>query len=126
MNMGQTEAQRLLNVSTALRESPIPVKDFTMKKYGNECGSPACALGHYAVRHDLQQKFNLDEWGDLAYSRGTKDMADYDDEEIHSYFGITGDESSLLFSGLGCDQAKTPLQAAQFIERFLREKGWTF
>ena len=56
--------QRLLNVVRALRESPKP-KAFSMDWYGygpNEafpCGTPQCALGHYAAREDLQDFLRL-------------------------------------------------------------------
>lgn len=127
--MRRREAQRILGVATALRQSPNP-EHFTMRQYGIDCGSPCCALGHYAVRTDLQQKFSLDSEGDLMYRRGhghgSSNWADYSDEEVLDYFGITEDECNELFSGIGCNQARTAVKAAEYIENFLDEKGWSF
>lgn len=44
--------ERLLNVAKALRESTTPPDLFTMRFVMRECGTPACALGHYAARGD--------------------------------------------------------------------------
>lgn len=64
----ERQDRRLLNVARALRESPNP-KAFTMLRFvhGDDsfsntvgsaadwCGTPACALGHYGSRTDLQK-----------------------------------------------------------------------
>ena len=77
--MNQEQASNLLNVATALRSAEREKLPFNMARYGNAlregwsrfmgkqdgslsvrdrdvhtCGTPACALGHYACRFDLQ------------------------------------------------------------------------
>lgn len=107
--------ERLLNVARALRESPAP-EGFTMAKYAHECGTPACALGHYAARRDLQGILYIDEHGDMRDTVSGEEAC-YDDEFILEHFEFKGPkEANLFFSAYGCDGAKTALHAALFIE----------
>lgn len=113
----------LRNVCRALRESPDP-EAFTMCSYAHECGTPACCLGHYALRHDLQNVFKLSAMRRLKlvdWTKGGKDI-EFDDEPVLEHFGINTKESFELFSGTGCNYAGTPEAAAQFIENFIKEK----
>jgi len=129
--MNKKHAQRLLDVASACRETKFP-KDFTMTSFGHNCMTPGCALGNYAVRHDLQDQFDLDEDGDLKQVnkalrsvrhvyRGT---IGWDDDSVMDWFGIERQEAKLLFDEDGCMNAQTPEEAAQFIEFFLDRKGW--
>ncbi len=120
--MKKVFARRLLKVAQALRESPDPGK-FTMVQFGHGCGTPACALGHYAARRDLQKTFKLNP---DAYSKNESMLVNntgfrvgYDDTEIENHFGIDSEESDELFNGSGCDDAQTPKQAAKYIETFV-------
>lgn len=118
--------ERLLNVARALRESPNPT-EFTMAVYGHNCNTPACALGHYAKRHDLQDAFDLDKYGWLTLRDGSP--CNYYSAPVLAHFGLTPSESSRLFAGgddddgihAGCGGAKTPIEAAEFIEAFCDE-----
>lgn len=140
--MNQTHKKRLLNVAKALREAPEP-KYFKMSTFANGssdwtgegeppenfCGTPACALGHYAARRDLQREFKI--WTDkrygyagiLARSDGSSEF-----EAAAEHFGLTYDpydgdgEVYELFAPSGCGGAKTPKQAARYIERFVARK----
>lgn len=136
------KANRLLDVARALREAPAEhAKRFTMYHYAwseqmtrsdwrplgvesNWCGSPACALGHYAARTDLQNgcriapKENKIVWADNSDSDGS----------IHQsfgmdWFGISARQFSSLFASNGCDQATTPVEAAEYIERFVLDRA---
>ena len=122
--MNHTQAQRLLNVATALRESVTP-EDFTMLRYGNPCGTPACALGHYASRRDLQKTFRLEikRRSDVVLDEDGHALW-YDHSSIQDHFGIDQAEAEYLFSGGGCGGAETTDQAATYIERFLEDRGW--
>jgi len=44
------------------------------------------------------------------------------DSEILEHFGITFDEANELFNWDGCGNAKTPLEAAAYIEGFVARK----
>lgn len=136
--MNKVHKRRLLNVARALRESEIP-KAFTMRMYtherdfaggcgcdqcvrecveriaalpsGTTCRTPACALGHYYARPDLQRLGRIDDAGKIPYV--------YDDPPVLRHFGLTYAEATELFAGHGCGDARTPMQAAQYIERFV-------
>lgn len=119
--------ERLLNVARALRESKNP-ELFTMRSFGHRCGTPACALGHYAAREDLQDAFTLNKDGDFcgasyddpddAYELGM------DSRRVLGHFRITKHQAWELFSEEGCGFAATPIQAAEYIESFVaRNEG---
>ena len=111
--------KRLLNVARALRESKEP-DEFTMAYYGLSCGTPACALGHYAVRSDLQDEFSLDKEGDLIDQCG--ELVAYSDPSVRTHFGLTLEQADHLFSACGCGFAETALEAAEYIERWIAEQ----
>lgn len=123
--------ERLLNVAKALRESPNPDK-FSMELI-HSCGSPACALGHYAARSDLQQTFMLspEAWGFRLIGTGPEDWLLFDGKEVCEHFDITEEQARELFRDsnyedygeipCGCGGAKTAIEAADYIERFVAE-----
>jgi hypothetical protein len=107
--------ERLLNVAKALRESPNPDL-FTMARYGFDCGTPACALGHYAARPDLQDFFKLKQNGMLVLTEN--DEVPYGEDEME-HFGIDEKQAAELFGTEGCGNAQTPIEAAEYIEQFV-------
>lgn len=147
--MNKKQAHRLLNVARSLRESPSP-KHFTMECLVHDehtlatlvdyefsdkgfCGTPACALGHYAARSDLQKlmkirtKLTKTKYGDsiesdVAYVKSGRSIHVDEWKKINEHFGITQEESSDLFGWDGCNAARTPQQAAKYIERFVANK----
>lgn len=113
--------KRLLLVAKALRESPNPA-DFIMRRFGYDCGTPACALGHYAFRKDLQKIFKLNRSGYVARTVNGKDINGIEDPAVLKHFGITPEQTQLLFNGSsGCGCAETADSAAVYIERFVEE-----
>lgn len=125
MKMDKIQKKRLLNVARALRESKVP-KDFSMACFVNDCGTPACALGHYASRRDLQREFDLTDTGAVCNSDGLKVrvgslILDWLGDAL-PHFGLSPRETSELFTGDGCGNAKTVKQAARYIERFVARK----
>lgn len=140
--MNKIQQKRLLNVAKALRESPKP-KAFSMELfvYGEvsldcstrtlsqrePCGTPACALGHYGARRDLQKQFKIElrqdgSFANLVYNDERAGPVWFDDNRIQAHFGIDEQEALKLFSADGCGGAKTTKKAAQFIERFVAKK----
>lgn len=126
--------KRLLLAAQATRETKHPSK-FTMEQFGHTCDTPGCVLGNYAVRTDLQTAFQLVErvtWNgtlvggvmpvgedpDLR-SSGTVDC---DGSEVRGHFALPRDDASDLFGYSGCNAAKTPDAAAEFIERFVQHR----
>jgi len=116
-------ATRLLNVARALRESPAPER-FTMHTFTHACGTPACAFGHYAARTDLQSLFRVTDRGEVEIKSGDGSWQWPGSIKSHAmtHFCINDDNYDELFSTIGCANAKTPLQAAQYIEDFVRRK----
>lgn len=130
--------ERLEKLITAL-EGADPA-DFDMDTYGHRCGTPACVLGHFAARTDLQDIFLLvratSEWHDgrplVQTTYGWS--CDIDGTEVCGYFGISQQQAFELFgpykyefdedgearvSAGGCGGAKTPLQAIAFLRKFI-------
>ena len=111
------DEQRLRNVVRALRESPAP-DDFTMSRFLNSwCGTPACAIGHYTLRRDLQHEFTVVR-GRVNLGGDTMD----DWNPLVQPFDVTSEESTELFGVTGCGNAKTIEQAATYIEGFIERK----
>lgn len=112
--------KRLLNVARALREIKAP-NMLTMDRVSHACGAPACALGHYVARSDLQKSFRLTANGAIALRRGPL-LEWFRGPRICGHLGIGIEESGELFSGDGCGNAKTAKQAIKYIERFVARK----
>lgn len=125
--------ERLLNVAKACRETKYL---FTMDYHVHQCGTPACAFGNYAARTDLQDAFKL---VDLEYFKSNNlyntiqafqgvETVDgmhvcYQDEIVREHFGISCTQAEQLFSSLGCGEANTAVEAAEFIEKFVERYG---
>lgn len=150
--MNKRQANRLLNVARALRELPHPERftmgtylhTADDVNYGdvepNWCGTPGCAIGTYASRPDLQRLITVEFKTETVYdektdthvevrdptlmftSNGDRYGFDHTDEQVQEHFGITYDETDLLFDGDGCGNAQTALEAAAFIEKFVASK----
>jgi hypothetical protein len=128
--------ERLLNVAKALRETKDP-RSFNMNSYFHPCGTPACALGNYAVRRDLQSAFAMVQrvLGASSYSFFVS-AADMDAEfgihyyspEVLEHFDIDSGQAEQLFGpnnergdGRLAQVARTPIEAAEYIERFVAD-----
>ena len=146
--MNEMQASRLIHVADALRDAHADKWNFNMDTYGydkamssglrdlrgipksqhdwaieHNCGTPACAIGHYAVRDDLQEAFSLDTKGNLLSTETGFQIA-HDQQVVMNHFGCSYDEISSLFDGDGCGSAATALEAAVYIERFVQDKGF--
>jgi len=93
-------------------------------KEKNFCGTPACALGHFAARTDLQRilKIQRDKEGGAALAMFGSNNRDWDMEAVNEYFGISHEEHEELFGGEGCGDAQTAKQAANYIENFVCQR----
>lgn len=115
--------ERLLNVAKALREGKP--EDFSMRNYGNACGTPACALGHYASRRDLQERFELADRYDIAGGHIEADgrAVYFDGRAVLEHFDISSEDAETLFGEAGCGYAKTNVVAAAFIEQCVSDNA---
>jgi hypothetical protein len=119
--------ERLLNVAKAQRESKHP-EHFTMHRYVNKCGTPACAFGHYAAREDLQDDFSINteedphrHFDEGVHDRHSGEPIMYDADSVSEHFEAPYEELVQFFEYDGCGGAKTASEAAEFIERFVFE-----
>ena len=125
--MNKTHIKRLRTLARVLEEAdrvPLFRKLFTMTSWGwgnknahgliADCGTPACALGHYAARTDVQRSFELDFEGEITYQGSKVNVV----QAAVDHFGIDYSDHHDLFSGSGCGGATRPKAAAKFIERF--------
>lgn len=119
--MNREQAQHLLDVADVMRS--LNSKKITLEctfdmRYEFLCGTPSCCLGHYSVS-EYESPFSI----------GDVDILDslpvpvHGDESQH-WFGITRHEAIHLFGARGCNSAQTPVEAAEYIENFLDQKGW--
>jgi hypothetical protein len=116
--------KRLLNIAKALREDPDP-DDFCMSSFTNQCGTPACALGHYADRRDLQDAFSLSKEGYLTVLEDglvVEEIRYVTDFPITDHFNLSDEEADELFEIEGCGNAQTNIEAAEYIERFVERR----
>lgn len=81
------------------------------------CGTPACALGHYAAHTPSRWKFGAYGQPHLSYVDGGPL------ESATIEFGISFDEAHLLFAADGCGEARTASEAANYIEAFIVNKA---
>lgn len=164
MKLTKIQEKRLLNVAKALRDAAAARKRFDMGTFvfgtfglvksnydcntetttycnteANFCGTPACALGHYAARTDMQRllkvaylkdkyKGNV-EYAAIAFFGEEADQhttcPQYDDPKFVKHFGLDYSEMDELFGGDGCGGAHTAIQAAKYIEKFVKSKRST-
>lgn len=89
---------------------------YSQDTFVHECGTPACALGHYAV-------LNPRRWHLVfrAPSRINSEICS-PRNDAKDEFDITGDEYWQLFSSYGCDGAATAKQAAAYIRNFVKQR----
>ena len=124
--MTRTNIRRLRVLAEILRDAdavPFFRRIFTMSTWGfslgsetastPECGTPGCSLGHYASRIDKQRAFTLPPSGKVASRTG-----DNPQRRAEEHFGITPTQFNMLFSSEGCGNAKRPLSASRYVDRF--------
>jgi hypothetical protein len=134
--------ERLLKVAKALREAPEPEK-FDMRAHVHPCGTPSCAFGHYAARRDLQDSFSIDSsrvsarlpYQGVHLNDGTEVC--FSDDVVLAHFDLNEEEAGELFGSMSANPmdnipeayarlartCKTSLEAAEYIERFVAERG---
>lgn len=116
--------ERLQNLVRALRETKDPDR-FTMNCIMHKCGTPACALGQYASRTDIQDAFRLDLSKKWEASSGVVHNGInvcWSNQTISDHFGISEDETAELFDADGCGNAQTADEAAHYVEEFIKHK----
>lgn len=126
--MNKIQRKRFVNLIKAVEEGAKKSTKFNMRTWGHpsfddlSCGTPACALGHYADRRDLQKTFILNTRGTLCL-RSTDEPIHLSGTIVSKHFGITLKEELELFDSRGCGNAGTNRQAAvNYLKKFLAKK----
>lgn len=114
-------AKRLLKLAAILdkadaehRKKGEPTYDQTNIRH--TCGTPACALGHWAAA--TPTRFWLKPL--LKYRPAPHLYGEWEIGEAE--FGITQQEADIIFGPDGCNYATTAKQAARFIRKFVAKK----
>lgn len=109
----------------ANEEAP-PERPFNMRVFAHPCGTPACLLGNYAERHDLQGAF----WIGKHKGGGQAWLFPFDSDwaigvessAVLEHFGITASDAVELFGEEGCDGATTRDEAIEYVRGWLEQR----
>ena len=86
--------------------------------FTHNCGTPACAFGHYAAAHPRRFAFSKADGWPIAKAT-LKSGIDAAKKE----FCLCEEQALELFGSIGCGHARTALEAAKYIEGFIRRHG---
>lgn len=120
--MNKANFEKLLQ---ATREAPAEAFDMGVFCGAlTPCGTPACLLGNYAMRSDLQSAFTAQQGisGDMGRvcRTDTGDSLWIDDKYICEHFDITRGQADRLFNNNGCNNAgQDRAKALAYVERFM-------
>lgn len=98
---------------------------YDQSHYFHPCGTPSCALGHWAAAHPRRWRVRRSGYdGRRLYPllRGGN-FADSHLSSVMHEFGLNSDDVDMLFGHQGCNKAKTGKQAARFIRKFIQDHG---
>lgn len=118
--MNREHFEKLLQ---ATREAPA--ETFNMSVFAGQptaCGTPACLLGNYALRTDLQSEFRAktDDYMGHIVSTATGQRAHLDGLAVCEHFDITSEQADALFDADGCNDAGTDRdKAIAYVEHFM-------
>lgn len=123
--------ERMNNLVTALQEAskqPLLCALFDMGKWGHDvtkkiahpCGTPACSMGHYAAREDLQNRFRLNSRGTICL-RNNREVENIT-AEICNHFDIDNYQAEELFGSIGCGDASSLRDATKYVKKFIKRE----
>ena len=94
---------------------------YDQQRYVHQCGTPACALGHWAAANPDRWYIGLDSLGDAHIFCRSNDSLDLDEASCLE-FSLSSREAVRLFGLSGCNHARTAKDAATFIRSFVRSR----
>lgn len=122
MTTHATGMRRLLKLADILftadaqhRKSKEPTYDQTRLRH--DCGTPACALGHWASNNRRRWEWEEGHYPVLRHESTGETWFDATKE-----FAITYEEADELFEMNGCGRATTGKEAARYIRGFVKRK----
>lgn len=107
------------------------ITTYRQNTFSHPCGTPACAIGHYAYR--TPARWGWSTWGDLMLAPDAASLPLVFDisrnTEVHGAwrqvmheFCISIEEVRELFETRGCGNAQTAKEAALYIRGFVARK----
>jgi hypothetical protein len=97
---------------------PLQVAGYYQGRIGHPCGTPACAIGHYAYEGNTG-RFG---WTKDGEAHSARDFPAHLFKQIEHEFCLGTYEVDVIFGGAGCDNAQTAGEAAEFIRQFIEDK----
>ncbi len=105
----------ILDTADALhKKKGAPTYD--QRVYVWNCGTPACALGHWVAANPKRFRFQFGS----PVRNGREEYAGLGTAPVE--FGISDYEAMELFDLCGCDNAQTAKEAARYIRAFVKRK----
>lgn len=120
--VGKARLLRLANIldvaDAAHRASHEPT--YNQRCLRHECGTPACAIGHWAAHERSRWVFKR---GDGVRLKASNNMISVPNlmQDAATDFAITQLQAIELFENEGCGNARTAHQAALYIRKFVKE-----
>lgn len=117
--------QRLLNAARSVMEydhseDRVRRGEIYMGGFIKSCGAPACVLGHYAAREDLQDDFKVFGFG-IVHKYGGFSLG-FDSGYVRKHFNLKSDELKSLFGEQGCGNATRAKQVSEYMNNFVAKK----
>lgn len=107
----------ILDVADAKHRADKKPK-YAQEFFRHDCGTPACALGHYAAATPRRWFWDSFVWPQLRTAGHESPLDDAAQE-----FYLSNEESRSIFGGQGCGAARTAKQAAKFIRKFVKARA---
>lgn len=105
----------ILDVADA-QHRKLREKTYSQLSFTHPCGTPACALGHYAT-NNRRRGWSV-EGGCVVY--GGRMLTEY--TKVEQEFEVSRNDCKELFSAEGCGNSKTAKQAAKYLRKFVKRK----
>lgn len=117
------ELAKLLDGADALHEKRGE-PTYSQTAIRHECGTPACAIGHWGAANPKRFKVRsrLGQGVAHTYVYASDPSLCHETDQGVAEFGITREESYALFSSWGCGRALTGKAAAAYIRKFVKDK----
>lgn len=116
--MNTRQIQRFRNLIKTMAELRTPID---MSRV-HICGTPSCALGHYAAREDMQTTFYLGGLQGLRAARASPYCSiHFNDSLVLNEFGITSEDAEFLFGPVdehGEARVVTPSEVVEYLTKF--------
>lgn len=125
------EAQKKYDRLKASKKFKKGEMGYDQKRFVHECGTPACALGHWAVHNPRRWRVKdgipafrgvMDPLSASCYQYGARRVEANGVTAATKDFGINLMESVKLFDGDGCGNARKASTAAKYIRRFVARR----